>query len=212
MGVHPTNTRDDAKYAALIPYASSVIRNYTGRNFAAPQVTETRSYRYDGSGTVDIDDATEITKVVLYWPSDPSIAEIELPLRDWQAMPDIDSDSMVHEYINLPGYTGGARTGSPEMGFTRNLDVYARERGFNTMPPYVRVTGTFGWPEVPGDVKIAAIWTVQEWLARPSGDALTSESIEGWSRAWGGKQGTGSALAIPARARDILASYAQVLV
>lgn len=211
LGVDPTDTRLDAQYAAMIPMVTSVIRSYTGRDFGVPSVTETRTYAYDGSGTVDIDDATDITGVTMTWPG-TGAADVVLPPEDWRALPDRDDNSPVYEYISMPGYAGGVGYGSPEMGFTWNLDVYARERGYLQRPPYVEVTGTFGWPVVPGDVKMAAVWTLQEWVQRPAGDALTSESIEGWSRAWGGRSGAGAALAVPGRARDILASYAQVLV
>jgi hypothetical protein len=210
LGTDPTDTRDDARNTAMIGYASGLIRNYTGRDFGAPSVTETRTYNYDGSGTVDIDDASAITAVVMTWPG-TGAADVTIPTTDWRALPDLDDDTAVYQYISMPGYTGGIGYGSPEMGFTWNLDVYASERGYQMRPPYVKVTGTFGWPVVPGDVKMATIWTLQEWISRPSGEGLSSEAIEGWSRTWGGRSGA-AALAIPGRARDILANYAQVLV
>ena len=212
LGTDASDTRDNAKYTALIPYVATVIANYTGRDFTVNPVTETRMYRYDGSGSVDIDDATDITAVAMAWPTDPSIADVTIDTRDWQAQPDLGGHILVHEYINIPGYSGRAFGGSPEMGFKRNLDVYARERDYLTMPPYVKVSATFGWPKVPNDVKMAAIWTLQEWVARPSGDALASESIEGYSRAWGDRSGMQAALALPSRAQDVLASYAKVFV
>jgi len=96
---------------------------------------------------------------------------------------------------------------NPAMGFTRNLDVWCAEHGFNP-PPLIKVTGTWGWTSVPGLVKMAAILTMQEWIERPSGEALTSEAIEGWSRSWGGKgNSAAAAIAIPQRARDLLASF-----
>lgn len=208
IGVDVTNTRDDAKYDMLIPMVSQAIRATTERDFGAPTVTEERVFEYDGSGYLDIDDASAITSVSFTYPTAP---DITLNADAWAPKPERRDDAPIYWYILLPSYVG-AVSGSPEMGFARNLDVYARERSYWALPDRIKVLGTWGWPVVPSDVKLAAIWTIQEWLARPSGDALTSESIEGWSRAWGGRQGQGVSLGIPSRARDLLANYARVLV
>lgn len=208
-GIDPTDTRDDARITQWIPAVSNIIRAFTERDFGAPAVTEERIFEYDGSGYLDIDDAASITAVKLVYPL---ATDITLESTDWTAKPARRDDSPVFTYIVMPGYVG-ATAGSPEMGFTRNLDVYARERGSYALPANVKVTGTWGWPTVPEAVQQAAVWTLDEWRSRPSGEGLTAESIEGWSRAWGTRQGASAAsLAIPARARDILAAYAKVLV
>lgn len=208
-GIDPTDTRDDTRITAMLDMASSAVLSFTERDFASPVVTETRTFDYDGSGFLDIDDATAISAVRFVYPSAPSIA---LDPESWTARPPKRDDSQVFYYIELPayiGYTGG----SPEMGFTYNLDVYARDRVGRSLTRTVEVDGTWGWAAVPEDVKLATIWTIQEWLSRPTGDALTSEAIEGWSRAWGSRSGGGAAaLAIPGRARDILVNYAKVAV
>lgn len=207
-GIDPTDTRDDARISQWIPAVSNMIRAWTERDFGAPLVTEDRLFEYDGSGYLDIDDASDITAVALTYPL---AADITLDSTDWTAKPARRDDAPVYTYIVMPGYVG-AVTGSPEMGFTRNADVYARERGSYAMPNTVKVTATWGWPDVPEAVQQAAVWTLQEWKARPTGEGLTAESIEGWSRAWGGRGVSAAALAIPERARDVLANFARISV
>jgi len=203
-GIDATDTRDDAKFSVWLPMVSAAIRNFTERDFGAPIVTESRTYEYDGSGFLDIDDASEITAVSVTYPLSESPTFLDE--WSWAAKPPRRDDAPVYYYLEL---YGGSVFGSPEMGFTRNLDVYAREYTGHVRTSRMTVTGTWGWPVVPADVKMAAVWTLQEWMARPSGDALTSEAIEGWSRSWGGRMNGGVALAIPARARDILIGYAK---
>lgn len=208
-GIDPTDTRDDAQIAAWIPWASQAIRSFTERDFGAPTITEARTFEYDGSGYLDIDDAAAITTVELVYPA--SVPSVTLDAEDWQPKPERRDDAPVYTFILMPGYVGHT-VGSPEMGFTRNLDLYARERGRWAISNKVRVTGTWGWPVVPGDVKLATMWTLQEWASRPTGEGVTAEAIEGWSRSWGGRGGQATAaLAIPARARDILANYAKIM-
>jgi hypothetical protein len=204
QGTDPTDTRNDAQWTQWLSFVSAAIRSLTERDFGAPIVTEQRTFEYDGSGYLDIDDASAITAVTLSYPYS---ADIILSADEWTAKPTRRDDAPVFWYIAMPGYVG-ATAGSPEMGFERNLDVYARERAGLVTPSLVKVDATWGWPVIPGDVKMAAIWTMQEWISRPSGEGLTSEAIEGWSRSWAGRGGTSAAaLAVPARALDILANY-----
>lgn len=205
LGVDSTDHRDDTMYAAMIPAASVAIRNFTERDFGAPSVTEERAYEYDGSGYIDIDDATAITRVAF---SVPSGADIELPTDSWRAMPVLRDDAPVFYYLLIAGGYSGLST---EMGFLRNLDVLAAEGRLPQVTPLAKVTGTFGWPAVPEDVKLAALWTIQEWTSKDSGESLSAESIEGFSRSWGSKTGGTTSLAIPNRARDILANYQKQL-
>lgn len=208
-GVDLTDTRNDARITQWIPWASQAIRSFTERDFGAPTVTEERTFEYDGSGYLDIDDAAGITQVSFVFSNTPDLA---LTSDEWAAKPERRDDAPVYQYILLPGHTGTAWGASPEMGFTRNLDVYYRERSASGLTSKVKVLGTWGWPDVPGDIKMAMVWTLQEWIARPSGEAVTSEAIEGWSRSWGGRGGVAAAsFAIPQRARDLLVNYSKVL-
>ncbi len=206
-GIGVTDTRKDATITQWIPWMSGAIRSFTERDFGAVTVTEDRVFEYDGSGYLDIDDASAVQSVRFTYPG---ATEITLPATDWTPQPPRRDDSPVFYYLFIPGYVGSA--GSPEMGFTRNLDLFFSEHRGWALPRNVTVGATWGWPTIPGDVKMAAVWTLQEWLARPSGEALTSEAIEGWSRSWGGKgSAAAAAMAIPARARDILVNYSKVM-
>lgn len=203
-----TGSDNDTKYTWMIGTASSIIRNYTGRDFGAAQLTEERSFQYDGSGYLDIDDASTVTDVKLVVPNSD-----DFPLDaayQWFPQPARRDDSPVYTYIVLSGVP--ATPGfSPEMGFARNLDVYYSEHRVPTIPTTLKVTATWGWPTVPPDVKQAAIWTIEEWISRSDGEGLTSEAIEGYARSWGRGTGqTSPALAIPDRARDVLSAYEKI--
>lgn len=200
LGVQAGNTRNDAQYTALLPIVSTAIRSYTERDFGASLVTETRNYTYDGSGYLDIDDAASITGVVLKVTGSP---DVPIDAESWYAAPPRRDDAPVYYYLVINGLAGV----SPEMGFERNLDVMYREGRFPQRPQTVAVTGQFGWPSVPDDVKLAAAWTIQDWTTKPSNEALTGEAIETWSRTYQKGANSGPALAIPNRARDLLASY-----
>jgi hypothetical protein len=201
LGVDPTDTRKDDQYTLSIAWASDAIRGYTERDLGRAVVTEQREFEYDGSGYLDIDDAQTITAVSL---ATYGFADYNFALDQWVAMPSKRDDAPVYHYLILPG---GYYPGSPEMGFERNLDRIAAEGRLPQRPQTVKVTGTWGWPNVPGDVKLAAIWTIQDWVSRPGGDQLTAEAIEGYSRSWGGRSGETIPLAIPNRARDLLVRY-----
>ena len=184
------------------------MRAYSGRDFGAAQLTETRSFVYDGSGYLDIDDCTAVTSVQFVIPNATNL--VLDPTYQWVAMPPLRDDSPVYYYLMLPGAPGSPGF-SPEMGFNRNLDVYYREHRFPVMPQVVAVTAVWGWPVVPPDVKQAVVWTIEDWVSRDEGEGLTSEAISGYARSWdtGGKQAS-SAMALPNRARDVLANYSKV--
>ena len=201
-----TNTKNDAKYTANLPAVSLAVSMFTGRDFSAPQVTEERSFEYDTSGYLDIDDAQSITaiKATIPWStSDYTFSEDE-----WYAQPARRDDSPVYWYIALPGFPAG---GSPEMGFKQNADVMYREGRWRGKPTLIKVTATWGWPFVPADVKMAAKWTMDDWIARRPETAGAAEAIESFSRNFaGGRMGEAVAWAIPMRARDLLAAYTKV--
>ncbi len=94
---------------------------------------------------------------------------------------------------------------SPEMGFARNLDTLPYEQ----RPVLLTINATWGWPEVPADVKLATAWTVQDSVSKPSSADLRSESIAGYSRSWTAAA-AGMMLAVPNRARDLLSNYERV--
>lgn len=197
-GIDVTDDRDDTRITSLLPAVSRVIRSYTGRSLeVVTGAAITRTFQYDGSGFLDIDDCTNVTAVA----TDASVPgqTYELLQDEWTAMP--HSSEVIYYIIVHGGPLGGI---SREMGFERNLDTMEFIPGRR---PVMNVTAIWGWPAIPEDVKVATAWTLQEWLSKTSGENLTAEAIEGYSRAWGGRGGALTALAIPNRARDILAAY-----
>lgn len=204
LNIDSSDTRKDAMYNSVIPAVSSMIRTYTGRDFGAAAVTEARNFEYDGSGFLDIDDATTITQVEFVVPN---AANIVLTADQWYAAPPRRDDSPVFYYIVLTSLAGS----NPYMGFERNMDVMYEEGRLPRVTRTAVVTGTWGWATVPQDVKWAAVWTIQEWTSKPSGgEGLTSEAIEGYSRSWGRNGSAMATPAIPGRALDVLAAYMKV--
>lgn len=184
----------DAKLEQAILFASAAIRNYTDRSFGKPEVHGSRIYEYDSSGYLDIDDAMSIEALTFIFGT------FETPIENfyWRAEP---QEGPPYTYLTVPHWAGSI---SPEMGFTYNLDVISKDRGWPGLIPTIKVTGMFGWPEVPGDVQQAAIWTAAAMAEKP--DAYVSESISGYS--YTSSNRTSSApTAIPSRAKDILAAY-----
>jgi hypothetical protein len=195
LNIPAGDTQDDGAYTQAIGSASEAITNYVARDFTAPIETETRTYEYDGSGILDVDDASAVTALSWsqYGQSVPLLAE------QWRAQP---YSGPVYTWIELPPR---ALTGSPEMGFRYNLDRIAAERGLPHYP-LVNVTGTFGWTRIPEDVQQAVLWTIVAF--KDSRSPYVSEAIEGYSRSTAGAQPE----AIPQRAKELLEPYRRITV
>jgi hypothetical protein len=206
LGIDPTNTSDDAQITALLDAASRAVETFTGRKFnVASGGATVKSYIYDGSGFLDIDDCTGITQVEVVIPNAQNYT---LTSDEYTAMP---GGGEVFYYIIMHGGAGVYGV-SPEMGFERNLDQYPMVM---FKQPTVNVTATWGWSAVPTDVKLATALTIQQFVSGEGGgnaEGLSAEAIEGWSRSWGGRSGTAPMLAIPNRARDLLAFYQRLYV
>ena len=202
VGMSATDTRKDAQIDALLAAASRSVRSHTDRKFDLAAGATSRTFLFDESGLLDIDDCTAVTLVTTDggYTGSPAVALHE---SEWTAMPYREtSDDDPHYYLALHSMPGSY---SPAMGFTRNLDTLDVVQN----QVLVTVTATWGWSAIPDDVKLATAWTIQEALSKPSNDDLKSEAIEGYSRAWGATASS-SSLALPARARDILANYIRV--
>ncbi len=188
------------KYQASIKSASAAVRAYTQRDFTVntSRTAKVRTFEYDDSGYVDIDDAQTISSVSVIFPY--SAPTYTLRTEMWQALP---YDGPVFDNIVLYGPInyGGI---SPEMGFTWNLDRY--EGNFGGPPPAIEVTAVWGWPEIPEDVQQATIWTSAAFAE--DARQVTSESIEGFSRSMNVLAPT----ALPLRARDLLDQYKRITV
>jgi hypothetical protein len=189
----------DGKIEFAIASASSLIRSYTGLQFdiTGPfPMSTTRSYEYDGSGYLDIDECQAITGVTMESGyTGQTSTSIVLTSNDWSAYP---LNGPVKTWLRLA--EGAGFSISPAMGFNYNLDtLYDR---YSIKPNIVKITGSWGWPEIPDDVKQAVIWTVASLTEteRP----YTQESIENYSRTRGGAD---SEEPIPLRAQAVLMNY-----
>lgn len=200
MGVDPTDTRNDARISALLTAATQTVKNFTGRDFSVSTGDlSDRTYTYDGSGYLEIDDATSITHLVTN--GGISGGAYDLDDAEWEQLP---GNSPIYYYIAIFG--GRWLPMSPEMGFERNLD----QIGYSARQPTLTVTASWGWPEVPADVKLATSMVIENIIKGPDSDGLTAEAIEGYSRSWGNSNNAVASLAIPNRARDILVNYQRV--
>jgi hypothetical protein len=209
-GYQSVDATFDTQITAALKYASAAIRNFTGRDFGAPLVIEDRTFEYDGSGYLDIDDANTINTVTLTtvgWTD--QVVDVAL----WRAMPQRRDDAPVYYYIYMPGVSAWAM--SPAMGFTRNYDVLYRDGRWGVQPPMVKVNAQWGWPTVPDDVKQATIWAIEDWKGTTASSAgpLTAHAIESFSESFGSR--TGGTIrhgALPQRSLDLLANYTKVYV
>ncbi len=186
------------KYQAAIRSASAAVRAYTDRDFTpnASAVATTRTFEYDDSGYVDIDDCREVTSVSVTFPQGGF--PIYLQTSQWQALP---FQGAVKDTLVI--YSATFHAQSREMGFTYNLDRY---EGALAMPPRVEITATWGWPEIPEDVQQATVWTAAAFTE--DARQITSESIESFSRS----MNTLAPTALPLRARDLLDEYRRIVV
>jgi len=187
------------KYQAAIRSASTAVRAYTDRDFTVntSSTAKPRIFEYDDSGYIDIDDCQKVTSVRITFPYGG--LPQTLTTDQWTLMP---YGGEIKD--NLIIYSPLAYGMSREMGFTWNLDTY--DGPYGGAPPYVEVTGVWGWEEIPEDVQQATVWTAAAF----SEDArqVTSESIEGFSRSMNVLAPT----ALPLRARDLLDQYRKVVV
>ena len=191
-----TGTGTDARVPLAIEGASSAIRAYTGRSLGLPAETETRTFDYDGSGVVEVDDVTAVTAV--------SIGASALQPASYVLRPRSAPENGYPFYWLEVAPTTGL---SPEMGFTWNLDRFPFVA--RSTPLTVDVTGTFGWPTPPDFVKQATVWTVENWLADVSGTGgggvLSAESIADFSQSWAVPTIQAQILsALPDRTRELL--------
>lgn len=202
VGLDPTDTRDDTQIKALLAPASRAVRTFTGRPFELSGSTATaRSYQYDGSGFIDIDDCTEVVSI----STDTGMPGLSYDLSsdEWTAMPQDDSDVFYYLLVHSGPFLGG----SPEMGFKSNMDTL----GIRPKAPLLEVTANWGWVEIPEDVKLAAALTLKGLVGPGIRDeSLTAQSIEGYSQSYGGRAGAMTSLAIPNRARDLLVGYQRI--
>lgn len=188
------------KYDAAISSASAAVRNYTDRDFTVNSsgIASARSFEYDDSGYVDINDAQSVTGVSVLFPYGG--LPMSLTTNQWSALP-YDGPVKDNIIIYSPTFYGMSR----EMGFTWNLDTYEGSPGYGP-PPVVEVTAVWGWAEIPEDVQQATVWAAAAFAE--DARQITSEAIEGFSRSMNVIAPT----ALPLRSRDLLDQYRRIVV
>lgn len=184
----------DGRLEIAIRDASAAVRRFADRAFGIPETLGTRQYEWDASGYLDIDDAMAVTTIVF------TFGGFEFPIEPFYWRPE-PQEGPPYTYLTIPHWAG---IYDPEMGFTKNLDVISKDRGWPGLIPTVKVTGSWGWPEVPPDVKRATIYTAADMSEKPGN--YVSESIAGYSYTTSNRT-SGSPTAIPSVAQDILAAY-----
>lgn len=186
------------KFESSIRAASAAVRAYTDRDFTlnTSGVATARTFEYDDSGYIDIDDAQAVTGVMVTFPQGGF--PVTLTTNQWSAYP---YNGPI--YDNIIMYSPTYYAGSKEMGFTYNLDRYEGPVG---PPPVVEVTAIWGWLEIPEDVQQATVWTAAAFAE--DARQVTSESIDSFSRSMNVLAPT----ALPLRARDLLDQYRRVVV
>jgi len=192
LGIPRSNTQKDLKLAQAIRSATSAIRTYLDRDFGTDLVTEERTFTYDGSGVLELDDCVlgSITQV--------TVADRVLSYREYQAQP--MRRSPVHYWMVLaPSY--GI---SPAMGFTWNLDTYYLYANPITYTLTVKITATWGWKDIPDDIQQAAIYTAAAMAESPK--PYVSQQFESYSV----QMPLPFDDAVPARAKALLDPYQRI--
>ena len=149
-----TDTDRDGLYTALIGQASEALTGYAGREFT-PTDGEARTFRLDPERraylaggqpylvTLAPSDLRKATEVVLHpgTGGEQTLADGEFELLPDHPHP-VSNELLVDQRVPLPGEH-------------RTLAGWQ-----------IRVTGNWGFPEVPADVRRAAVVCVQAWVDR----------------------------------------------
>lgn len=198
LGLKPSDTSKDSLIAQAIPNAEQAIFDWTHRDFTlnvpADPATQ-REFIGEETGFTTIDDAVIGTATQVQTVDSTGVVTTLTPTQ-WLLQPGA-AEYPVAWYVQ----TYPLLRESPYMGFARNMDVLYREGRLGTTEQFlVRVTAKWGWPEIPGSVKQAAIWTTIAFMDNPK--PYISEAISGYSRTR-----EAATDAIPGRARDLLGYY-----
>lgn len=212
--IKETDDANDQFHQDALDAAESAVLVYTDRDFASSVVTESRSYWYDGSGILNIDDADTVNSVTFAGNSAP------LPNTAWIAKTEGPPSIIVYTFLELPliDWTLGRIDNSMGlMGFTYNLDVFLNAT-ITQRELQVTVNANFGWATVPKDVQRAVIWTAEnfEQITPTGGEGgeLISKAVAEVSESWNATSPSSDSErveAIPARARALLNPYARAI-
>lgn len=146
--------QSDEQLELALEIAGDIIVEYTRRQFTLEPTVETRKYRYEGQGVLDIEDCRNVTSVVLY--NRTLTADF-----DYHTGPEHGDTTFWIDFAwhgLWPSYSAG------QMGFTSNLDRLFAWGPEGAPFIFVEVTAEFGWPRerIPASIKQAAAWLVDE--------------------------------------------------
>ncbi|GAA2618765.1 hypothetical protein SMC26_40320 [Actinomadura fulvescens] len=180
----PLTSDEQARAAALLADASALVRSHTGRTFAAPPVTETRTLRAQG-GEIRLPSPPirDVDRVALVLGLD-GVGDV--PVVGWRW----DGADLLH--VSADTYV----INQPEI--LRDVEI---------APWTYRVTYTHGHDQVPDDVVAVVAAMVLRCLTAPSSaGGVVSETIGGYSyRLADGASGT--AVILTGADRAALAGY-----
>lgn len=194
-GLSPGDTSKDSQITQALPLADQAVKDYTHRTFDVVSASPSaKDFDYEDSGIVTVDDFQHGT-VTAVSTVDGAGSATALDAMAYLAQP------LPHEFpVGWWVEVMPALQRSPEMGFLRNEDVYYQDYAWRARPLRLRVTATWGWPSIPGPVKMATIWTTISFVEAPR--PFVSEAIAGYSRTW-----PAPPEAVPARAKEVLGFY-----
>jgi hypothetical protein len=185
MNTPDNDVTDDDRILSYLDVASQAIMNEYEREFA-PITTATRTIDFDRSRIVDLApwDLQSVSAVTL----DPeSAAPITLTLgTDYVLRPVVQANG-VYTSLRLGNYL------VPISGDYRFRFGYSQ----------LAITGTWGFPSVPGPVKQACVLTVASWLRRDFGNFDVQDLVGGRTIT----PDTPINMSIPPAARRLLQPY-----
>lgn len=148
------DTGQDTIIQTLITAASRAINTYVGVDFTptnAGTAPTSHVFVYRGGGRLSLTDGRKVAQSVTSIQVDTDTASpTTLDSTEWALRPKPARDG-VYRSIRLPGL--GTQTYGPD--YPGGRDQLERE---------ITVTGIFGWPSVPEDVRHWAVITVCSWL------------------------------------------------
>jgi hypothetical protein len=215
-----TDAGQDGFHQLALDTANQIVLNWTDRDFDTPNTSpiSDKTYSYDGSTVLNIDDCTTVSAVTFQGSSTP------INSNAWRARSEGPvAASSVYDWLQLPVIDWDRDlTSMGAMGFTYNLDQFILQGGLAPVPGFpgtidVTVTAVWGWPQPPPkDVQRATIITAQnvEALSPSSGQpgSLASKSVAETAESFFAAQAAAEGAQIsqepvPPTAQAILAPY-----
>jgi hypothetical protein len=210
LAIGENDASRDAFHQLSLDHASVAILNESDRDFGATNVTEDRTFFYDGRGILNIDECSDVNSVEF------QNYTAALPTTHWRARKEGPPAVTVFSYLELPRFTAQSWRSFGQMGFTRNLDrFFTQPGGFPDIE--VTVNADWGWASIPGDIQRAVIWTAydMETVAGGRSGDLAGKTVAEVSESYFAQQVQQVALspdALPERARAIVEDYRRVRV